>query len=78
MSCGVACGCGSDPVLLWLWCRPVAIAMIRPLPWEPPYAVRAAEEKTKRQKKEEELRFVYSMRWGYSIFWSLWVCPQLW
>ena len=26
-----------DPMLLWLWCRPVAIAPIRPLPWEFPY-----------------------------------------
>ena len=27
-----------DPVLLWLWCRLAAIAPIRPLAWEPPYA----------------------------------------
>ena len=25
-----------DPVLLWLWCRPAAIAPIRPLAWELP------------------------------------------
>ena len=25
--------------LLWLWCRPAAIAPIRPLAWELPYAV---------------------------------------
>ena len=34
MSCGVGCTCGSDPVLLWLWCRPVATAPIRLLAWE--------------------------------------------
>ena len=28
-----------DPVLLWLWCRPAAVALIRPLAWEPPYAM---------------------------------------
>ena len=39
-----------DPVLLWLWCMPVAIALIRPLAWEPPYAVGVALEKSKRQK----------------------------
>ena len=39
-----------DPVLLWLWCRPAAIALIRPLAWEPPYAVGSALEKAKRQK----------------------------
>ena len=27
-----------DPALLWLWCRPAAVAPIRPLAWEPPYA----------------------------------------
>ena len=27
-----------DPALLWLWCRPAAIAPIQPLAWEPPYA----------------------------------------
>uniref|UniRef100_A0A4X1V611 Uncharacterized protein n=1 Tax=Sus scrofa TaxID=9823 RepID=A0A4X1V611_PIG len=38
VSCGVGCRCGLDPALLWLWCRPVATAPIRPLAWEPPYA----------------------------------------
>ena len=33
-----------EPVLLWLWCRPAATAPIRPLAWEPPYAVGAAQE----------------------------------
>ena len=36
LSCGVGCMYGSDPMLLWLWCRPVAIVLIRPLAWEPP------------------------------------------
>ena len=40
----------NDPALLWLWCRPVAIAPIKPLPWEPPYALGAALEKAKRKK----------------------------
>ena len=38
LNCGIGCRCGSDPMLLWLWCRPAAIALIRPLAWEPPYA----------------------------------------
>ena len=42
---------GSDPALLWLWCRPVAIAPIGPLAWEPLNAAGAAQEKAKRQKK---------------------------
>ena len=51
MSCGVGRKCGSDLPLLWLWQRPAATALIRPLAWEPPYAVEAALEKAERQKK---------------------------
>ena len=47
MSCGVGRRCDSDPALLWLWCRPVAITPIRPLAWEPSYAAGAALEKAK-------------------------------
>ena len=37
MSCGVdGESRGSDLTLLWLWCRPVARALIQPLAWEPP------------------------------------------
>ena len=45
-----------DPVLLWLWCRPAAIAPIRPLAWEPPYATSVAlkrQDKTRQDKKEK-------------------------
>ena len=52
VSCGVGHRRGSDPAWLWLWCRPVAIAPIGPLTWEPPYAMGAAQEKAKRQKKK--------------------------
>ena len=55
VSCGVGCRRGSDPVLLWLWCRPVAIALIQPLPWEPPYVTGVALKKTKRLKKKKLL-----------------------
>ena len=56
MSCGVGRRCGSDPALLWLWCRPVAMAPIRPLAWEPPYARAAAQEMAKRQKKKRKIK----------------------
>ena len=49
VTCGVGRGRGSDPALPWLWCRLVAIAPIRALAWEPPYAAGAALEKAKRQ-----------------------------
>ena len=38
--------------LLLLWCRLVAVALIRPLAWELPYALGAALEMAKRQKKK--------------------------
>ena len=38
---------GSDLALLWLWRGPVAVALIGPLAWEPPYAMGAAQEKAK-------------------------------
>ena len=37
--------------LLWLWCRPVATALIGPLAWEPPYATGAAQKTAKKKKK---------------------------
>jgi len=52
VSCGVGCRRGSDPALLWLWCRPVATAPIQPLAWEPPYAVGAAQRNSKKKKKK--------------------------
>ena len=51
MSCGIGRRHSSDPTLLWLWHRLAAIAPIRRLAWEPPYAAGVALEKTKRQKK---------------------------
>ena len=52
-SCGVGCRCGSDPTLLWLGCRPVAIAPIRPLAWEPPYAAGVALKKKHKEKEKK-------------------------
>ena len=42
MTCGVGRRRGLDPVSLWLWHRPAAVALIRPLALEPPFAVGAA------------------------------------
>ena len=38
MNCGVGCRCGLDLVVLWLWFRLTAAALIRPPAWEPPYS----------------------------------------
>ena len=53
MSCGVGRRWGSDPALQWLWRRLVATAPIRPLPWEPPYAMGVALEKSKEKRKRK-------------------------
>ena len=58
MGCGVGCRHGSDPELLWLWCRPVATDPIGPLAWEPPYAAGVAQEKAKRQKDQKKKEIV--------------------
>ena len=54
MSWGVGQRHGLDLALLWLWCRQAATAPIRPLPWERPYAMGVALEKTKKDKKKKK------------------------
>ena len=39
-----------DPVLLWLWYMPAAIAPIQPLAWEPPHAMDADLKKEPKNK----------------------------
>ena len=55
MSCGVGHRCGSDPSLLWLWCRPVAAAPIQPLAWELPYTAGAALKRKEKKKKKKRI-----------------------
>ena len=64
MSCGVGCGCGLDPTLLWLWYRPAAVAPIRSLAWEPPEG--AALEKAKRPKKTKKKKKELNSRRRYN------------
>ena len=52
MSCGIGRRCGSDAALLWLWCRPWATALIRPLAWKPPCATGAGLKKDKKEEKK--------------------------
>ena len=51
MSCSVGNRQGSDLTILGLWCTPVATAPIRPLGWEPPYAVGVALKRQPPPKK---------------------------
>ena len=52
MSCGGVGGrCSSDLALLWLWCRPAAIAQNNP-PTKTPKPPGAAQKKKKKKKKK--------------------------
>ena len=53
MSCGAGCRRGSDSELLWLWCRLAAVALIRPLAWERPYATGVALKTKKANLKSQ-------------------------
>ena len=82
MSCGVGCSRGLDPALLWLWHRPAATALIRPLAWEPPYAVEAAQEMAKRPKKKVGFsllglfkKSLFALKGGHA---SPWVVQTAW
>ena len=55
VSCGVGHRCSSDPKLLWLWRRMAAVAPIRPLAWELPYATGVPPPKKKAEKKKKEV-----------------------
>ena len=54
VSCGVGRKLGSDLPLLWLWCRPAAIAPIQQLAWEFPYAIGV----TLKRKKKKRIFFL--------------------
>ena len=51
---GVGLKLASDPVLLWLWCRPAAVALIRPLAWELPSAEGAALKSKQQQQQQQQ------------------------
>ena len=72
LSCGVGCRLGLDPALLWLWCRLVAAALIRPLAWEPPYAEGVAQEIAKRKKKYKKKK-QKGKKGGWWTFWVLFI-----
>ena len=55
MSSGVGHRHSSDPALLWLWQRLAATALIRPLAWEPLYAMGTALKRQKLKKIKIEI-----------------------
>ena len=49
--------------MLWLCCRLAAIAPVRPLAWEPPYAVGAATRSPLTEAKKENQPWIQSLAW---------------
>ena len=64
MSCGVGRRQCLDPMLLCLWHRLAAVALIWPLAWELPYAARAALKQQQHNNKSQ----------GHLLF----ACLQIW
>ena len=65
MSCGVGHRHGLDPSLLWLWWRPAAVALSRPLAWELLYVTGVALKSKKKKKlkvKRDEINNTFF--WG--------------
>ena len=60
VSCSVGHRDGSDPMLLWLWRRLAAAALIGPLAWELPYAMGAALKRLKKKKKQQKKPLVFN------------------
>ena len=73
MSCGIGHRHGSDPALLWLWCRLAATPQTGPQAWEPPYATGTALEKTKKKKKKKKSKYWYTIDFRY-IYTCLCTC----
>ena len=69
MSCGVGLRCGLDSVLLWLWYRSAALALILPVVWELP-CHGWSPKKTKKKKKV--------LLWGSGLRILLQQCGSLW
>ena len=64
MSSDIGCRGDCDLELLWLWCRPAAVALIGPLAWEFPCAVGVALIKKIKKKKRSNQSI---MDWSLSL-----------
>ena len=58
-----------DLALPWVWCRPAAVAPIRPLAWEPPYVTSAALKKPKTKTQLDHMQCTLA----YSFFFFLFI-----
>ena len=54
-------------MLLWLWCRLVAAALIQPLAWELPYAAGGALRRKEEKRPPENISFALRNTLRYSL-----------
>ena len=73
MNCGVLRICGSDLVLLWLWCRPAAVAPIQPLAWN----IHMLPVQPLKAKKKKSLIFFKKGYTSYQILILIKTCLYL-
>ena len=73
MSCGIGHRGSSNLALLWLWCRPATTALIQPLAWEPPCAMRVALKKNNQTQNGEILTVV---QWVENLTAVAWVSSE--
>ena len=62
VSSGIGCRHTLNLALLWLWHRPMAIALIQPLAWEFPYPVGVALKRQQQQKNSYLCLNLYIVR----------------
>ena len=60
-----------DLVLLWLWGRPAAVALIQLLAWEPPYAVGVTLKSQKKEKKKKKEIAKDPEEWSKLYHWRI-------
>ena len=70
MRCGAGRRHGLDHALLWLWCRPAAMAPIGPLAWEPPSATGTALQKKIIKGDRTEFISVFSDNFQLQVIFS--------
>ena len=66
------------PCCCELWCRPAAIAPIRPLAWELPYASGAALKSKKKRERLQKIKDIVKLAFFFFPAWSIWQWLTQW
>ena len=69
---------GSDPMLLWLWWRLAATALIRPLAWEFPHGLHHSHGNTGSESPYCSIKHSHHKNWRYLHFQWQWPVFSHW